>query len=226
MGKWLTDTYNAGGTGKQTTWEGGHREPGLAIWPNHIAAGSHSNATLSALDVLPTFAALAGATLPPNRMHDGLDMGPVLFDGERSTFASTGNMDWQFGGAGRPGGALFHPNSGAEGTIGEIKTLRVGDFKAKKLTGGSGVDCAQVTAPAKEWDPPLIFDLANDPAEAHPLTHDDPRYAGVLEKVETAFESIATSVLQDNTTVADYSNDYKNRPCCNQTSRLCLCSGG
>ena len=84
QGGWLAKHANGGSTGKTTTWEGGHREPSLAVWPGRIAAGSESAALTSTLDYLPTLAALAGALLPPDRIFDGFDLAPVLF-GDGST---------------------------------------------------------------------------------------------------------------------------------------------
>ncbi|XP_075560111.1 N-acetylgalactosamine-6-sulfatase-like isoform X6 [Dermacentor variabilis] len=57
--------------GKQTTFEGGVREPAIAWWPGTIPAGMVSRRPASNMDVLPTIAELAGATLPPGLVLDG-----------------------------------------------------------------------------------------------------------------------------------------------------------
>ena len=125
VGKWLAAQGKGGSTGKTTTWEGGHREPGLAVWPGKIKKGSRSTALSSTLDYLPTIAGLAGVPLPGDRAFDGFDLSPVLFDGARQVRST-----------------LFHPNSGCEGKIGELETLRVnGTLKAKYRTGGGCADC-------------------------------------------------------------------------------------
>jgi arylsulfatase A len=64
---------------KGTTWEGGIRVPALAWWPGRIPAASSTDAVAGMLDVLPTFAALAGAPLPAGRKLDGVDQSPILF---------------------------------------------------------------------------------------------------------------------------------------------------
>ena len=70
---------------KMSTWEGGLRVPGIFRWPGRIAPGQASDQIASTLDILPTFAALAGAQLPADRPIDGLDIGPWLFgDSARS----------------------------------------------------------------------------------------------------------------------------------------------
>lgn len=88
--------------GKGTTFEGGVREPAVAFWPGHITPGQSqellalplqlrwqsgvTNSPLapgvthelaSSLDLLPTLAALSGASLP-NVTLDGMDISSVL----------------------------------------------------------------------------------------------------------------------------------------------------
>jgi len=64
--------------GKGSTWEGGMREPTVAWWPGSIRAGTVCDELATAMDLLPTFAALAGAELPPDRIMDGRDISPLL----------------------------------------------------------------------------------------------------------------------------------------------------
>ncbi|MBL7141390.1 MAG: sulfatase [Planctomycetes bacterium] len=64
--------------GKGTVWEGGMREPTLAWWPGRIPAGAVCDAVTTTMDVLPTFAALAGARPPADRIIDGHDIRPLL----------------------------------------------------------------------------------------------------------------------------------------------------
>ncbi|WP_244891273.1 arylsulfatase [Cyclobacterium xiamenense] len=49
---------------KRDLYEGGIRVPFIASWPGQIPAGRESTAILAFQDMLPTFAALAGAPLP------------------------------------------------------------------------------------------------------------------------------------------------------------------
>lgn len=71
---------------KGSTMEGGQRIPMIVSWPGKIPAGSSSDALASTLDVLPTFAALAGTTPSPERTLDGFDIRPLLFgEGKQET---------------------------------------------------------------------------------------------------------------------------------------------
>ena len=70
---------------KGTTWEGGMRVPCIARWPGRIQPGRTTAELATAMDLLPTFAALAGAEVRDDRTIDGRDIGPLLFDpGARS----------------------------------------------------------------------------------------------------------------------------------------------
>lgn len=75
---------------KGTSWEGGVRVPAIAWAPGRVPAGRESDAIVSTLDVLPTFAKLAGAALPSGRQLDGVDQTDLLLgrseSGARETF--------------------------------------------------------------------------------------------------------------------------------------------
>lgn len=81
-GPWLSYGNHAGSAGplregKGTTWEGGQREPCIMRWPGKIAAGSECRELAATIDILPTFAKLAGAELPKHPI-DGKDISPLL----------------------------------------------------------------------------------------------------------------------------------------------------
>ena len=63
---------------KGSTYEGGMREPTIAWWPGTVPAGVSYDGLASTMDVLPTFAALAGTTAPTDRIIDGHDISRVL----------------------------------------------------------------------------------------------------------------------------------------------------
>ncbi|XMO85891.1 sulfatase-like hydrolase/transferase [Algibacter sp. AS12] len=74
---------------KGDTWEGGFRVPMFFHWPNHVAAGNHYDHPVSALDFYPTFADLAGATLPAGNKLDGKN---IWNDFSSGTTARKGEM--------------------------------------------------------------------------------------------------------------------------------------
>lgn len=66
--------------GKGSFFEGGLRVPMIARMPGVIAPGSQSDEPVHVADLYPTFAELAGAGLPAERMHylDGESLVPLL----------------------------------------------------------------------------------------------------------------------------------------------------
>jgi arylsulfatase A-like enzyme len=60
-----------------TTAEGGMRVPAIVRWPGRIPAGTVSAELCSLMDLLPTFASLAGGKLPANTI-DGKNIWPLL----------------------------------------------------------------------------------------------------------------------------------------------------
>jgi arylsulfatase len=61
-----------------TGFEGALRVPFVIRWPGRIEAGRASDETVHAMDLFPTFAALAGGTVPDDRPIDGIDVSRFL----------------------------------------------------------------------------------------------------------------------------------------------------
>ena len=82
---------------KAALFEGGINVPFIARWPGKIAAGKIDNSSLiSAVDLLPTFCELAGATVPNGYKADGISQVAVL-KGTASTTRSK-PLFWKMGG--------------------------------------------------------------------------------------------------------------------------------
>ena len=64
--------------GKYSNFDGGTRVPMLARWPGHIRPDSRSDALISHVDLLSSFAALAGAHPPQDAGPDSLNVLPAL----------------------------------------------------------------------------------------------------------------------------------------------------
>jgi arylsulfatase A-like enzyme len=81
-GPWLNFGKHAGSVGplregKGTSWEGGQRVPCIMRWPGHIPKGRDCDNIASTMDLLPTFAAIAGSPLPKNKI-DGVNILSLL----------------------------------------------------------------------------------------------------------------------------------------------------
>jgi len=63
---------------KGSLWEGGTREPFIARWPGRIKAGATSDELISLVDMMATFAAVAGQALPADAGPDSFNVLPAL----------------------------------------------------------------------------------------------------------------------------------------------------
>ena len=82
-GPWLSKKHHGGCAlplrdGKFSTYEGGMREPAIMRWPGTIPAGKVCREVCGTIDLLPTFARLAGAKVPSDRVIDGRDVWPLM----------------------------------------------------------------------------------------------------------------------------------------------------
>ena len=144
---------------KGSTYEGGMREPTVVRWPNKIPAGHANDEIMTAMDLLPTFAKLAGADLPTDRVIDGKDIWPVI-TGEAKT----------------PHEAFFYYRDN------NLRAVRSGKWKLHLTT-------AKVTAKGLGKDTgPVLFDLDSDIGEKKNVLAAHPEVAKRLGSYIETFE--------------------------------------
>lgn len=151
---WVGGCYND--TGKGSTWEGGIRMPAFAHWPGTVAAGGMSAEVVSSLDVLPSAAFLAGATLPEGVTLDGKSSLASIILNPRSA-RSAHDVLW------------FYNEPDIANVSTRIFAARVGQYKLHWITSpglGGGV-FPNIGRPPPEvvHNPPLVFDVDADPSE-------------------------------------------------------------
>jgi len=72
---------------KGSTWEGGMRVPGIFWWPKKFQPKTIKSQMATTMDLLPTFAALTGTSLPTNRKLDGHDIFQMMInENEKSPY--------------------------------------------------------------------------------------------------------------------------------------------
>jgi arylsulfatase A-like enzyme len=149
---------------KGTLREGGNRVPAIAWWPGKIAPNAKNHDLLGGLDLMATFASVAGTKLPERDrenqpiIFDSHDMSPVLF--------GTGKSD-------RKSWFYFTENELSPGAIRTnnykfLFNLR-GDDGAS--TGGLAVDTNLGWKGASKYvaTVPQVFDLWQDPQERYDI---------------------------------------------------------
>src|SRR5262245_61923859 len=70
--------------GKGMLYEGGTRVVALANWPGHIKPGTVVDQPIHIVDMYPTIANLAGASMAKTKPLDGLDVWPTISEGKAS----------------------------------------------------------------------------------------------------------------------------------------------
>lgn len=73
---------------KRDVYEGGHHVPFLIRWPGVTKAGSKCEALVSQIDLMATFAAVLGITLPDGQAEDSFNLLPLLQGKRKSVRAS------------------------------------------------------------------------------------------------------------------------------------------
>jgi arylsulfatase A-like enzyme len=67
--------------GKGSYYEGGVRVPLIIRWPSQIVESQVIDTPVTGLDLFPTFATVAGASMPENKVLDGVDLSSLLKGG-------------------------------------------------------------------------------------------------------------------------------------------------
>lgn len=138
---------------KADIWDGGHREPFLARWPEKIQPGSVSGETICLSDFTATCAAIVGADVPHNAAEDSFNMLPALLNESLESPVRR---------------AIVHHS--ADGMF----SIREGRWKLILGVGSGGFSEPKRMIPASDEPQGQLYDMATDFAEttnlwdAHP----------------------------------------------------------
>lgn len=162
-GPWFEGAAGGARDRKGSSWEGAYRVPFIASWPAGLPGGRHSSEPVSGLDLLPTLAHLAGASVDGLAL-DGRDIWPVLSEGGES-----------------PHEYLLFFNED------QIAAVRSGAWRLVLRSYYKSYDVPHATLGY-----PLLFDLARDPGEQYSMAPDQPAVvARLLAIVERERERLA-----------------------------------
>jgi len=173
-GPWISYGNHAGRTpfreAKGTSFDGGVRSACILRYPGHVRRRSHSARAFSTIDILPTFAALAGAPMPDNPV-DGRDVWDLI--------------------TGQPGAENPHDyyplsiTNRFEGIIsgdGRWKLHLAHPYRTLDSPGADGI-------PGKYRIEPIglaLFDLENDPLERSDVSAKFPEVTARLKTLAEA----------------------------------------
>jgi arylsulfatase len=109
------------------------RVPTIMRWPGKIPAGAVQHEIASLLDLLPTFAHIAGVKLAPDRIIDGKNIWPLM----------TGQAD-----ARSPHDAIYHYERNTD----RLAAVRVGEWKFHAAHGDEPEQLYNLTSDIGEAD--------------------------------------------------------------------------
>ncbi len=153
---WMRRDHNHDAAGgyrgmKRDGWEGGHRVPFIARWPDRIPAGQVSSQLTNTTDIFATLASVVGYELPDDAAVDSFDMLPAMLGLQKDD-------------------EPIRPHMLMQSFRGEFQ-LRQGQWKYLDHKGSGGNSYAQgflkeyalpETAPAATGQ---LYNLATDPGE-------------------------------------------------------------
>ena len=163
-GPWLPYGIDGGSAGplrggKGSEFEGGMRVPAVFWWPEKIPAGTRTSEIASNMDLLPTFAELAGVRLRAEQTIDGRSLWPLL-----SGATSQG-----------PHSEFFYFGGSAPGKI-RLRAVRDRRWKLFVNHNEKG-----------EFKAGPLYDLAWDVSERTDRINDHPEEATRLQRLAKAF---------------------------------------
>ena len=171
-GPWLNYGNHGGSAGglregKGTSWEGGQRVPCIMRWPNHIPEGLICNKIAATIDILPTLANIAGASLPDQKI-DGVNILPLMLGDQQA------NPREVF---------LYYYNANCLEGVRKNQWKLVLPHRSQTYEGfapgnnGAGGKTAQVQVPA------ALYDLRRDPGERYDVKDLSPEIIAELTKI-------------------------------------------
>jgi len=171
-GPWLLRKENGGSAGllrdgKGSTCEGGFRVPAIAWWPGTIKSEQTSAAIVTTMDLFPTVAKLAAASLPEDRVIDGEDIYPILC-GEKIEMKNK---------------VVFYYFKD------EIFAIRKGPWKAHFITKPS-----YSKIEPEFHSPPLLYNIEHDPSEKYDVNENYPDIIKDLKDLKEKHEAGITRV--------------------------------
>ena len=149
---------------KSDIHEGGHRVPFICRWPGRIKPGTQSRQTICLTDMLATFAAVIGDSLPANTGQDSYNILPALLnpDLEKPIREAT----------------VHHSGNG-------VFAIRQGPWKLIQGLGSGGFTAPAQVKPKPGGPQGQLYNLQDDPGEQKNLWLEKPE---IVERLTALLE--------------------------------------
>mmetsp|Transcript_54156 Transcript_54156/g.115070 ORF Transcript_54156/g.115070 Transcript_54156/m.115070 type:complete len:590 (-) Transcript_54156:261-2030(-) len=193
-------------SGLGSAWEANVRMPAIVRWKNgNVPLGKESYAMVSTLDVLPTVLSLIGKEIPSDET-DGVNVRNAFLGRAASSSNGDGSLDHE-----RP--IFFWRDGFQTGPLPppfgrfDVVAMKLGWIKIWFWTKSSHYNDDEEV----HHDPPLLFDVLNDPAESNPL--DPNEHTRTIQNALSLLSAHKASV--EWTRPLTLSRDPKYLPCSN-----------
>ncbi|XP_072048904.1 arylsulfatase-like [Amphiura filiformis] len=231
--------------GKMNYWEGGVRVPGIFRWPGHIKAGITTDVVASQMDIFPTLMTIVGGSVPDDRIIDGQDISSTLFKwlpepqpeptSKLLNRNHPGNeprmLVWYCPDTTDPitvryGSHKFHFVTQTvwtkEANFNEPGRCGDGGFPLQQNVQCSWCSLDQPEECVTQHDPPLMFNLDQDPNEAYPLDVSLPHHKAVLDEMMPKLQAFQASLIIPPPLMTP--RDDAVWPCCDGSFPDCGCN--
>lgn len=197
-------------TGLGSAWESNVRMPAFVKWPGGgIQSGSKTMDMVTTLDVVPTILSIIGSKNIPSDL-DGIDESDVFFGIEKENKDDRVIFFWRDG---FRNGPLPQPFGRFD-----VVAMKIGPIKFWFWTKSSHYNADEEVY----HDPPLLFNVLDDPAEAYPLD-DSEVYAPLIARARILIQEHKDSI--DWTYPLCLDRDTKFLPCVDETSNCRTAAG-
>ena len=147
---------------KADIFDGGHRIPFIARWPDRVKAGSRSAQTVCLTDLMATCAEINGAKLPDNAGEDSVSILPALLGTDKTPLHEA---------------VVHHSINGSF-------AIRQGNMKLELCADSGGWSDPKPGSPAAKGLPATqLYDLSTDLAESKNLQAERPEEVARLTKL-------------------------------------------
>ncbi len=161
---------------KTDAWEGGHRVPFIARWPQHIPAGTVRKEMFTQVDLMATIAQAAQIALPAGASPDGAGelaafINPENAPAKRKETAFLGTEGFAL----REGDWLYLPKQGSGG--GTVPKSRGTPWEKLRFVNSDIDDKGRIKPGAS---PDQLYNLAHDLGQAHNVVREQPERAAAM----------------------------------------------
>ncbi|MCM8543430.1 MAG: arylsulfatase [Lentisphaeraceae bacterium] len=147
---------------KGDAWEGGHRVPFVLRWPGKVKSGSRTAEITGFVDMLPTFAEIAGDKDVKEKFIDGYSIKEVLSGGKTKRKFIVHLATKQF------------------------VAVRKGNWKYIPFIGSGGFSKPKFVKPKQGEASGQLYNLEKDPSETKNVFSDHPEIVSELKKIMEA----------------------------------------